>query len=216
MSHHYSGPNLGFPGGDARLDHRSRRFPQAGRSQQVDPYYERAPVRRLEAAGTYDCRALRARGALRAQDRRGRRCRRRYRTLGALRVFRRHTRGASNNFQFAGEDFFAEKDICSIVLEVSNSVPGSKEVGLWARTLIPAGGVGGSWVQADRGARPSQTPFLAGEQNDAYRAGEPADDARFGGSLVWVFPNPSGRNRAFSLDQLVNAYRQLYRAANYP
>jgi hypothetical protein len=39
--------------------------------------------------------------------------------------------------------------------------------------------VGGNWVQADRGARPSQTPFLSGDQNEAYRAGEPADDARF-------------------------------------
>ena len=29
------------------------------------------------------------------------------------------------------------------------------------------------------GARPNQTPFLADEQNDAYLAGEPADDARF-------------------------------------
>ena len=65
------------------------------------------------------------------------------------------------------------------MLEVPNSVLGPREVGLWARTLIPANGAGGSWVQADRGARPSQTPFLAGEQNDAYRAGEPADDARF-------------------------------------
>ena len=37
-----------------------------------------------------------------------------------------------------------------------------------------------------------------------------------GGSLVWVLPNPSGRNLAFSLDQLVDAYRQLYRAANHP
>jgi mismatch-specific thymine-DNA glycosylase len=34
-----------------------------------------------------------------------------------------------------------------------------------------------------------------------------------GGAAVWVLPNPSGRNRAFSLDQLVSAYRQLYRAA---
>ena len=38
---------------------------------------------------------------------------------------------------------------------------------------------GGRWVQADRGARPSQTPFLAGEQNAAYRAAEPANDAQF-------------------------------------
>ena len=85
--------------------------------------------------------------------------------------------GALNNLKFTGKDFFADKDICSIVLEVPNAVLGLKGVGLWARTLISAGG--GSWVQADRGARPSQTPFLSGEQNEAYRAGEPADDSRF-------------------------------------
>jgi mismatch-specific thymine-DNA glycosylase len=36
--------------------------------------------------------------------------------------------------------------------------------------------------------------------------------AAFGGAAVWVLPNPSGRNRAFTLDQLVNAYRQFYLA----
>jgi hypothetical protein len=49
-------------------------------------------------------------------------------------------------------------------------------MGLWARTLD---GTSGKWVQADRGARSNQTPFLAGEQNAAYLAAEPADDARF-------------------------------------
>ena len=34
----------------------------------------------------------------------------------------------------------------------------------------------------------------------------------FGNASVWVLPNPSGRNRAFTLDQLVDAYRQLYLA----
>ena len=87
--------------------------------------------------------------------------------------------GALNNLQFTGDDFFADKDICSIVLEVPNSVLGRKEVGLWVRTLIPANSVGGGWIQADRGARPNQTPFLAGEQNAAYLAGGPVDDARF-------------------------------------
>jgi hypothetical protein len=87
--------------------------------------------------------------------------------------------GALNNLQFTGEDFFADKDICGIVLEVPNGALGPKAVSLWARTLAPADGAGGRWVQADRGARGSQTPFLAGEQNEAYRAGEPADDARF-------------------------------------
>jgi hypothetical protein len=87
--------------------------------------------------------------------------------------------GALNNLQFTGDDFFADKDICSIALEMPNAVLGAKEVGLWARTLIRVGGAGGNWVQADRGARPSQTPFLTGDHNEAYRAAEPADDARF-------------------------------------
>jgi TDG/mug DNA glycosylase family protein len=30
------------------------------------------------------------------------------------------------------------------------------------------------------------------------------------GSAVWVLPNPSGRNRAFNLDRLVDAYRRLH------
>lgn len=35
----------------------------------------------------------------------------------------------------------------------------------------------------------------------------------FGHAAVWVLPNPSGRNRAFSLEQLVDAYRSLRLAA---
>jgi TDG/mug DNA glycosylase family protein len=31
----------------------------------------------------------------------------------------------------------------------------------------------------------------------------------FGGAKVWVLPNPSGLNRAFSLDELISAYRDL-------
>ena len=38
--------------------------------------------------------------------------------------------------------------------------------------------------------------------------------ATFGGALAWVLPNPSGLNRAFSLDALVSAYRALHTAAN--
>jgi hypothetical protein len=86
------------------------------------------------------------------------------------------TLGALNNLQFTGVDYFADKDVCSIVLEVPNSALGPKKMGLWARTLD---GASGKWVQADRGARPNQTPFLAGEQNAAYLSAEPADDARF-------------------------------------
>ena len=84
--------------------------------------------------------------------------------------------GALNNLQFTGDDFFKDKNVCSIVLELPNSELGTNKVGIWARTVDkPDDG----WVQADRGARPNQTPFLAGEQNAAYLAGEPVDDARF-------------------------------------
>ncbi|EJL92789.1 G:T/U mismatch-specific DNA glycosylase [Herbaspirillum sp. CF444] len=31
----------------------------------------------------------------------------------------------------------------------------------------------------------------------------------FGGAMVWVLPNPSGLNRGFSLDNLVQAYQEL-------
>jgi double-stranded uracil-DNA glycosylase len=31
----------------------------------------------------------------------------------------------------------------------------------------------------------------------------------FGGARVWILPNPSGRNRSFTLDALVIAYREL-------
>jgi hypothetical protein len=97
--------------------------------------------------------------------------------------------GALNNFQFTGEDFFADKDVSSIVLELPNSALGPQKVGLWARTLIRADG---SWVQVDRGARASQVPFLSGEQNDAYRAGEPVNDARFIGVFAHALEHTGG------------------------
>lgn len=86
------------------------------------------------------------------------------------------TLGALNNLQFTGTDFFTGKDVCSIVLEVPNSAFGNKRVAIWQRTVD---GASGKWVQADRGARPSQSVFLTGERKADYLASEPADDARF-------------------------------------
>ena len=86
------------------------------------------------------------------------------------------TNGAVNNLQFTGTDFFAQGDVCSIVLEVPSSALGSGEIGLWARTMD---GSNGRWVQVDRGARPSQAVFLTGDKQGAYMAGDPVDDTRF-------------------------------------
>lgn len=84
---------------------------------------------------------------------------------------------AFNGFDFtASKDFFADKDVCSIVLEIPNSVLGSGKVALWARTVSSASG---SWVQADRGALAAQSVFLTNDQRDAYLISDPADDTRF-------------------------------------
>jgi hypothetical protein len=84
--------------------------------------------------------------------------------------------GALNNFAFTGDDSFADKNIASIAIELPNSALGAKKVGLWVRTLD---GSTGTLVQADRGARSSQTPFLAGDDRLAYLAASPDGDARF-------------------------------------
>lgn len=83
-----------------------------------------------------------------------------------------------NNLRFTGHDFFTDKDVCSIVLEVPDTALGSKGIGIWARVLA-RDDVGGKWVQTDRSGRPAQAVFLVGDQRAAYLTAEPADDARF-------------------------------------
>ncbi|MCW3096555.1 MAG: hypothetical protein JWL77_2173 [Chthonomonadaceae bacterium] len=236
MSHHYSGPDFGFPHGDARLDFTDLyAFPKPGDvsksilimnvhpSAGVNPpgpttteafaheaLYElkidtdgdaiadiafrvrfspsgggaqTATLRRVAgamASGTDDSGQVIIEGApvstgreaqvTQAGD---------YRFFAGWRSdpFFFDAQGALNNLQFTGDDLFADKNVGSIVLEVPNSALSARKVGLWACTLAEVDG--GGWVQADRGARPSQTPFLAGEQNAAYLAGSPVDDARF-------------------------------------
>jgi hypothetical protein len=110
--------------------------------------------------------------------------------------------GAINGFQFSGSDFFADKDICSIVLELPNSSLGASEVGLWARTVDR---VGGKWAQADRGGRPSQAIFLAGEELGAYLVAEPLDDTRFVGTFAHSLEHTGG----YSHEDAVQVARTL-------
>ncbi len=238
MSHHYSGPNFGFPHGDARLDLTDLyAFPKPGDASKsilimdlhssvgvnppgpttADPFapeavYElkidtdgdavadlayrvrfssfedgaqTATLRRAQgaqAAGTGDGGQAIVEGAPVSTEREAR-----VTEAGGYRFFAGwrsdpfffDLRGALNDLQFTGDDFFADKNVCSIVLEVPNAALGSKEVGLWYRTLVPADGAHGGWVQVERGARAAQAVFLTGAEIDAYAAGEPTDDARF-------------------------------------
>ena len=236
MSHHYSGPDFGFPKGDARLDLTDLyAFPKPGQlhksilvmnvhpSAVVNPpglttaqpfspdaLYEfridtdgdavanityavrfssssdgsqTATLRRLDgadAAGTGEGGQIIIQAAPVSTSRNTR-----VTDAGDYRFFAGwrsdpfffDTKGALNDLQFTGDDFFADKNVCSIVLEVPNTHLGCKRIGLWARTLHDAAGV---WVQADRGGLPAQAVFLVGDgDRDAYLASEPAEDARF-------------------------------------
>lgn len=49
--------------------------------------------------------------------------------------------GFANNMQWTGQDYFADKHVFGIVLEVPNSVLGANEqLGIWARTMVPVHG----------------------------------------------------------------------------
>jgi Domain of unknown function (DUF4331) len=97
--------------------------------------------------------------------------------------------GNFNNMQFTGDDFFADKNVCSIVLELPNAALGTSKLGLWARTLEKTGE---GWDQADRGGRPLQAVFLAGGDRAAYLRGEPADDERFIGVFAHELEHTGG------------------------
>jgi hypothetical protein len=84
--------------------------------------------------------------------------------------------GAVNDLQFTGKDFFTDKDVCSVALEVPNSALGTGVLGLWTVALRREGA---TWAQVDRAGRPAQGVFLPGDQRDAYLTAEPVDDARF-------------------------------------
>lgn len=235
MSHHYSGPDYGFPHGDARLDLTDLyAFPKPGHPDRSvlimnvhpsvgvsppgpttdEPFlheaaYEfkidtngdlvadityrvrfspfeagvqTATVRRFEgeqAAGREDSGPLLIEAApvSMAGDAQVTEAGE-YRFFAGWRSdpFFFDTLGALNDLQFTGTDFFANADVCSIVLELPSSALSGSRVGLWARTVD---GRGGTWVQAERGARPSQAVFLTGSEKAAYFAVEPAEDHRF-------------------------------------
>lgn len=261
MSHHYSGPNFGFPRGDARLDltdlyafsksdehktvlvmnvHPSATAEPPGLSTTSEPFAPEARYEiRIDTNGdnvadlTYRlCFHSSADGSQTAMLTRiagvqtvntagsglniveaapvsiGHDTRitdaGQYRCFAGWRSdpFFFDTLGALNNLQFTGTDFFADKNVCSIVLEVPNSDLGNKQVGLWARTVVKEGG---TWVQADRGGRPAQAVFLAGDARETYMASEPADDSRF----VAVFAHSLEHAGGYSAEEAMCAAQLL-------
>lgn len=110
--------------------------------------------------------------------------------------------GNFNHMQFTGDDFFKDKNICTIVIELPNSALGTDEVGIWACTVDKTGE---GWIQADRGGRPMQAVFLVGEEREAYLSGEPADDDRF----IGVFAHELEHSGGYTRDDAVDVARKL-------
>jgi Domain of unknown function (DUF4331) len=111
-------------------------------------------------------------------------------------------KGNFNHMQFTGDDFFKDKNVCSIVIELRNSALEGNQVGIWARTVDKTGE---GWVQADRGGRPMQAVFLPGEEREAYLSGIPADDDRF----IGVFAHELEHTGGYTLESAKDIARKL-------
>jgi hypothetical protein len=251
MSHHYSGPNVGFPRGDARLDLTDlfafSKPGDAGRSILImdshpshevltpkptvaEPYAPEAVYElRIDTNGdavadiAYRLRVSPSQGGTQTATLRraeGEQAARigdegrliaegivvstgpeaRVTTAADHRIFvgRRSdpfffdVQGALHDLKFTGDDYFADKNVYSLVLDVPNELLAPGPLGLWMRVVVQVGGPRGSWVQVERGARPTQTVFLAGEARDAYLAAEPKDDARFVGVFAHELEHAGG------------------------
>src|SRR6476659_7514411 len=110
--------------------------------------------------------------------------------------------GNFNHMQFTGDDFFKDKNVCSIAIELPNSELGTNKVGIWARTIDKTAA---GWIQADRGGRPLQAVFLPGKQREEYLGGEPANDDRF----IGVFAHELEHTGGYSPEDAASVARKL-------
>jgi hypothetical protein len=86
--------------------------------------------------------------------------------------------GFLNGLKFTGSDFFIDKNVFGIVLEVPNFALGSNpKIGVWARTMLPVAGTPFGFTQADRMGRPAiNTVFNHGEDKNTFNHIEPTRD----------------------------------------
>jgi Domain of unknown function (DUF4331) len=85
--------------------------------------------------------------------------------------------GFLHGLQFTGADFFADKNVFGIALDIPSTLLGSNsKVGIWARTRIPATMQPDRLVQADQMGRPAiNTVFNHGNDKNLFNVTQPAD-----------------------------------------
>src|SRR5947209_588962 len=82
--------------------------------------------------------------------------------------------GFLNNFNFTGSDFFVDKNVFGIVLEVPNRALGTSPVRLWGRTVLSQND---TLVRDDRMARAAiNTVFNHGDDKNIFNSIDPDQD----------------------------------------
>ena len=82
--------------------------------------------------------------------------------------------GFQHDFEFTGEDFFIDKNVFSMVLEMPNTALGEGQVGFWCRVLGPENG---DLSQIDRMGRPlTNMLYNEGEDKNAFNQVGPEQD----------------------------------------
>ena len=111
--------------------------------------------------------------------------------------------GFLHNFNFTGSDFFIDKNVFGIVLEVPNWALGSNpNIGVWGRTLLSTGDADGGlddYVHDDRMGRPAiNTVFNHGNAKNVFNQIDPVQDrALFESSFIGTLEALGG----YSADQ---------------
>jgi hypothetical protein len=87
--------------------------------------------------------------------------------------------GFLNGLKFTGADFFIDKNVYGIALEVPNYLLGpNPKIGIWTRTLVPTTLQPGRMAQADQMGRPGiNTVFNHGNDKNIFNVTQPADQA---------------------------------------
>ena len=85
--------------------------------------------------------------------------------------------GFLNGLQFTGSDFFADKNVFGIALELPNELLGDNpNIGVWVRTLVPMTMQPSHVTQADQMGRPAiNTVFNHGNDKNTFNVTQPAD-----------------------------------------
>ena len=98
--------------------------------------------------------------------------------------------GFLNGFKFTGKDFFIDKNVFGIALEMPSRLLGpNRNVGIWTRTLVPMTMQPDHLTQVDQMGRPAiNTVFNHGNDKNVFNITQPDQQrtAKIGSSMTFL------------------------------